>query len=84
MLCPYIRQDAFPSDNEADHGIPQAENTKEKKGDITASSSHLGPLDCRELVSLAQDDAADPDRQPKQVLIDATLFVEGHNPPHVL
>ena len=78
MLSPYIRQDEFLSDGEADQGILLAENTKGRKGDITATSSHLAPLDCRELVSLAQDDAADPDRSHKQVLIDATLL-EKHN-----
>ena len=39
---------------------------RKRKGEITATRSHLAPLDCRELVSLALDDAADPDRSPSR------------------
>ena len=35
---------------------------RQDTAEITATRSHLGPLDCQELVSLALDDAADPDR----------------------
>lgn len=37
-----------------------------EKGEITATRSHLGLLDCRELVSLAPNDAADLDRSPSR------------------
>lgn len=62
MLSPYIRQDGFPFDDEAYRGLPPAENTKEKKETSQPLVVTWGPLDCRELVSLAPDDAADPDR----------------------